>query len=274
MQSIIDHNGVERFLGNNVPEYDDLKYSYVELDESELIPESQWGDLIALYPEGLDDPYLPPVHDQDGIGQCNADASVALIEYCRAKAGLPYVQLSAADLYHRINGGSDRGSLLEDALEELRLRGVGTAATCGTLWQGRGQKLATPEERKQFMVLEWTVAKSYAALMTLVFRGFSVNSGVMWYPNFTPDGDGWLPSRGSGSPGGHAVFGYKPVMRPGRGSGGMQYGIAHQNSWKETWGLKGRCVFPQEIYGGPVGGWFAARLVTTESQDTPAPSGV
>lgn len=262
MLSIIDDAGVQRFLGN-LP--GPLRYSWREMDASDVIPRSEWPALIAQWGEGPEDPDLPYVHDQDGIGQCNADASVGCIELARARAGLPFVKLSAADLYHRINGGSDRGSMLEDALEELKLRGVGTAATCGTLWQGRSQVQADAAERSRFKVLEWVLLPTFDHLMSACLRRFPLNSGIMWYGNYKPDGDGWLPARGSGSPGGHAVMGYKPAMR------GSQFGIWHQNSWTAQWGLGGKAVFPESVYGGPVGGWFALRVVTTEDGDIPAP---
>jgi hypothetical protein len=269
MLSFVDDTGIERFMGNLMPE-SGLAYAWDYFADADVIPRGEWPALIQAFPAGPDDPTLTYVHDQDGVGQCNCDCSVAIVETCRIRAGLPAVKLSAADLYDRINGGQDQGSLLEDALEELRTRGVGTAETCGTLWK-RGMRQASAEERARFKALEWVLCPTFDHLMSASIRGWLINSGIMWHSNFKPDGDGWLPSRGSGQPGGHSVMGYKPAMREGRG--GTEFGIWHQNSWTAQWGVGGRCVFPESAYKGPVGGWFAIRVVTTEEGDIPAPAG-
>ena len=47
----------------------------------------------------------------------------------RKEQGLVGPLLSPADLYDRINGGRDQGSMLEDAMAELAKNGVGTVAT-------------------------------------------------------------------------------------------------------------------------------------------------
>jgi hypothetical protein len=138
MHSIII-DGVERFLGNRVPTSapDPGKYVvYGDTPQTPLVARSQWEGLVGNYvPDKPDHPNLPYVHDQDGIGQCNPDATTAAEEFTRSVMGLDFVKLSAGDLYGRINGGRDQGSLLEDALAEMDARGVGTAATYGgTLW--------------------------------------------------------------------------------------------------------------------------------------------
>lgn len=265
MLSFIDSNGVERFMGNLEPPQGHLCKAfpvYGDVAEAPMVARSEWPALITQMGSGPEFPFLPPVHDQDGIGQCNADATAAMGESCRLSQGLPLVLLSAADLYDRINGGSDRGSLLEDAMEAATKQGIGTLETCGPLWK-RGMRKATAEERARFRFLEVFTCPTFDHVMSAVLMGFRLNSGIMWYQNYEPDGDGWLPLRGSGSPGGHAVFGYKPAMR------GNAFGIWHQNSWGERWGVAGRCVFPESSYKGPVGGWFAVRSITDEGGVVP-----
>jgi hypothetical protein len=267
MISIIDHTGTERFLGNLVPSGDPSGDwpVYGDSRDTPMFARSEWGDLCAKFSAGSDHPFRPYVHDQDGVGQCNCDATTAVAEHCRAQQGLPFVALSAADLYDRINGGSDRGSLLEDALREMTARGVGTAETCGTLWR-RGMRTASAEERGRFRMLEVFHCPTFGHVFSAALSGFAVNSGIMWREGFQPDGDGWLTGR-TGSQGGHAVYGYKPAMRQGRG--GVEFGIWHQNSWTERWGLRGCVVFPEWAYEGPVGGWFACRLMVDEGGVVP-----
>lgn len=263
MLSIIDHNGVERFLGNNIPEKGLTRAWPVfgDTPETPMILRSQWDQYCD--PARENDPFLPYVHDQDGVGQCNCDATAAAAESSRLHQGLPMVQLSAADLYDRINGGADNGSLLEDAMAEMLKNGIGTVATVGTdIWR-RGMKDAPAAERSRYKVLKAFVCPTFDHVMSAVIAGYRMVSGVMWFNNYTPDSDGWLPTRGTGRPGGHAVFGFAPAKRNG------VYGIWHQNSWTQTWGRNGRCVFPESMYSGDVGGWWAIRSVTDEGGVVP-----
>jgi hypothetical protein len=265
--SIILPDGSARRLGNNRPPVGHLAKFFPEFGTTpaaNLIPRASWPGLIAAFDPGPDFPFLPPVHDQDGIGQCNCDDTTALIESCRCEQGLPYVQLSAADLYDRINGGVDEGSMLEDAMHEAIVNGVGTAATSGTVWH-RGMRQAPAAERARFKVLEALVCPTFDHCMSAVLQGFKLSTGIVWCSNYTPDADGWLPGPGA-DVGGHAIFGYKPAVRSGK------FGIWHQNSWGTGWGLGGRFVIPERAYaGGAVGGWWAVRAVTDEGGQVPQP---
>ncbi len=266
MHTHIDHTGKERFLGNNIPLAGTRSKRwmvYGDTPSAPMVARSQYPALISGMGPWDFHPCLPYVHDQDGVGQCNADATAAAAEFIRECQGLPSIKLSAADLYARINGGGDNGSLLEDAMAEMTGRGIGTAETCGLLWR-HDMRFASEAERARFRVLECWLCPTFDHCMSAVLSGFALISGVMWFDNFKPDGDGWLPARGSGGGGGHAVFGYKPVMRHG------EFGIAHQNSWTPGWGVGGRCVFPERMYSvGDIGGWWAVRQMVTEAGDLP-----
>lgn len=257
-------DGSTRRLGNVAPPDNRLKASWTHFratPDQPVIPRDQWPALVAQFPTGPDHPHLPPVHDQDGVGQCNCDDTTAIVESIRMTMGLPYVQLSAADLYARINGGSDNGSMLEDAMSEMLTRGVGTAATCGTLWH-RGMRTAPDAERARFRVLEAYLCPTFDHCMSAVLMGFRLSTGIPWYDNYTPDSDGWLPAP-RGSSGGHAIFGYKPAARNGK------FGIWHQNSWTASFGIGGRFVIPETAYTQSVGGWWAVRSVTDEGGVVP-----
>lgn len=273
LNRVIDRAGQVRVLGN-IPAKPRLKWKkYGTTPDTPMVPESEWERLIEQFEPGPDFPFLPYVHDQGQVGQCNADDTVAMIESCRMSQGLPFVKLSPADLYHRINGGVDQGSLLEDALAECIKNGVGTAETCGLIWQGTGQRTASAAERARFKVLEAFICPTVKHCMSAVLSGFRLSTGIMWYDNYDVDDQGWLPLKGQCSqpqcPGGHAVFGYKPAMRKGKSR--TYFGIWHQNSWAENWGIAGRGVFPLEAYAGEVGGWWAVRSVTDEGGVVPQP---
>lgn len=236
-----------------------------------MIARSEWADLMKNYSSGNEDQFLPPIHDQGPVGQCCPESAVTMVEYLRARQGLGYVRLSGADLYHRINRGVDQGSLLEDALRELTTNGVGTAATSGTIWKnGVWKGEASSAERKRFRVLEWYECPTFDHIMSALFAGFVVQSGTMWYQShFSVDQDGWLPPR-SGQAGGHAYMSYRPAVRVVGGK--TVYGTWNQNSWGESWpkiGLKGRFAVSEELYNGPVGGWWALRGVVDDGGVVP-----
>jgi len=261
-------------LGNNPPDENKVKLKlplYGSTPQAPLIAETEWKRLIDLMGNDYEHPHLPYVHDQNGVGQCNCDAGTAAIESERIAQGLEPVILSAADLYDRINGGSDNGSTLEDALDKLMNEGVGTKEDCGTTLWKRGFKPATSSQRARFKITQAYLCPTYNHCMSAVMSGFKLVSGIWWYDSYSSPGDGgWLPSPG-GRRGGHAVFGYKPRYRMIGNQ--IQYGIAHQNSWKVTWGIGGRCVFPLSVYQqGGIGGWYAVKGVTDEGGVIPLPA--
>lgn len=232
------------------------------VDKCPMYPRAEWSKYCV--PEAELSPFLPPVHDQDGIGMCNASATAAAVEYTRAVQGLEYVALSGGHLYGRINGGSDSGSLLEDGLAESMRRGIASVAKCDYLnWRRRTAE--ADADGLNYVVLEAYLCPTFDHVMSAAIARFGIISGIMWASNYRPDADGWLPEGGGGG-GGHAVFGYAPAMRNGR------YGVWHQNSWGNWGPRQGRCVFPESVYRGPVGGWWAVRAVTVKGQgDIPAP---
>lgn len=262
LQSIIDDTGHERFLGNLVPLTALMESwpTYGDTAQTPMVPRSRWKEFCD--PSNELHPFLPPVHDQDGIGMCNASAACAALEFRRALQGLPAVKLSGGDLYGRINGGQDRGSLLEDGMRALMRDGVASVEVISYLdWRSRK---ATAADRGRYKVLEAFICPTFDHCMSAVIAGFSLVSGIMWHSNYTPGADGWLP-RPAGRAGGHAVMGYAPACR------GNEFGIWHLNSWGTGWGRNGRVVFPEASYTGPVGGWWAIRSVVDEGGVIPLP---
>lgn len=261
--SIIDSAGEERFLGNLMPPQGvRMKWSvYGTVPDAQVIDESEWKRLIDEAGNNLDMPYLTVVHDQNGFGMCNASATASAIETCRIRQGLSPVKLSGGDLYRRICGGADNGSMLEDGLAESMRNGVASVTACPYLeWR----RAPSNSDAIQYKVLEAFLCPQFPHCISAVLSGFDLISGVMWKNGYEVGDDGWLVLGGGGG-GGHAVHGYKAMYR------GSEYGIAHKNSWSTKWGRNGLCVFPSKMYGGAVGGWWAVRQATTESDDTPAP---
>jgi hypothetical protein len=214
--------------------------------------------------------FLPPVHDQDGVGACNAFASITAVEAARNQAGLPYVALSPGFLYGAINGGSDQGSMLEDGLEWMTTRGTVKVSTIGYLDWRRGRSLmgnaAALAEAKSYRVIEAYECNDFDGMASALQQGFFIIEGLMWFNNFVPDRDGWLPARGAGQAGGHALAGYGLVQRNGL------WGIRTRNSWGSSWGIGGDCVIPESLFDGRIGGFWAVRAVVQTPDAPPTPA--
>ncbi len=254
MNEIILPDGSTRRLGNIVPTHGPAPGTiiYGDTPTTPLIPRSQYDTLLADWDNELDHPLLPYQHDQNGVGQCNPEATTTGMEFRRALQGLPFVKLSPADLYSRINGGGDNGSLLEDSLREATSKGVGTAATSGLLWKnGSWKGAASAAERLQYRA-EAVLCPTFDHCMSAVFNGHPLVSGILWHDNYNPDADGWLPRPGGGA-GGHAIMGFRPRKR------GSTYGIVHRQSWGDSWSprTKNCFVIPETAYDGAIGGWWA-----------------
>ena len=257
-------DGTKVKLGNRVP----LRSGPVRFaaigdggTNTKLIDRSKWPSLLAAY-NSIDwtQPGLPRKKNQNGVGQCNPTAAALAMEHCRARQGLHEVILSPADLYVRINGGHDDGSLLEDALSELQTNGIGTSTTCGDLWkQGYFKGQASAQERNRFRADEVYHCPSFDHQFSAALQGFSLVTGISWYDNYTPDADGWLPEP-NGNYGGHAIFGYKPTVRNGR------YAIWHMQTWGDSYAphTDGSFAIPEDRYDGNIGGCYAIRSVTDE----------
>ena len=264
--NFIDDQGIERSLGNISPAYFAAAHPiYGDAPTQPMISRSEWPKIVAALGNGPDAWYTSPVHDQSVVSMCNASATTSAHETARYRLGLPLVKLSGGDLYHRISGGRDQGSTLEDGLREASTNGMASVDVVPYLdWRGNHGQAAI-DDRKRFVVLEYCLLPTFDHCFSAVAEGFDLISGVLWFNNYKPDSDGWLPARGVGNTGGHAVHGYKPAMRNGH------FGIWHKNSWTPSWGLQGKCVFPEEAYGSQIGGWWGIRSVVREATDIPAP---
>lgn len=204
------------------------------------------------------------IKDQDGVGQCNCEATVYCAEGTRVQTGLKYVELSAANLYGRINGGRDAGSMLEDAIKEINANGVCKATTVGRVeWHPNKWPASWKEEAKQFKILEWWWCPTTAHMFSAIQRGFFCNLGVMWGSSDSPDADGWLPDHVSGRTGGHAICRCSIVNRNGK------WGLGGPNSWSTKWGKEGRMIISEARLKAEENnfGWWAARAVTYSNSD-------
>lgn len=254
-------NNHPRAMGNLPPPAGKVKGQwrvFGTTPNTKLIPRAEWKEVSLAA-------YLPPVHDQDGRGQCNASGVCTGIEGCKIMGGQPYEQLSAGDLYSRINDGVDRGSLLEDGLREACENGVCTTKFVPYVWDGRiYQTQQVKASRARNRVIEAYLCPTFDHAASAIQQGFLVISGILWYDNFTPDRRGWLPLRGTGQAGGHAFCNFSLVKHPDAKYD--TWGLGMQNSWGTTWGIGGQCIVPETLYGQEIGGFWAVRAVVQPTE--------
>lgn len=243
--------GVERRLGcwPRTAEPGEIYPLWGTRPPAKIIPREDWTPVDWSH-------FVDKVLDQDGQGACNAFASVQAVHVLRRMLGLPFVELSAGNLYGRINGGRDAGSTLVDAIRELEKRGVCTAQTVPHLeWQQHRWPKGWEEEAKKFRVQEAYDCPIFDYIASALLCGFVVNVGIMIGHNFEPDRSGWIPPR-RGEAGGHAMCAVGLLRR------GSEWGVKIVNSWGPSWGLDGFAIVPESYFRTPLwtDGW-ALRLV-------------
>jgi hypothetical protein len=275
--SIIDENGVERVLGNLVPASaptGDGWAVYGDLPKTPLFTRAQMLEVVKPKQPFSLRRYIARVTDQDGVGECNLATTVTCLEARRKQKGLRHYDLSAGYAYGFVNGGRDRGSMLEDSVKFMMEHGTcleSTVAFCD--WHSRPRQAAEEAPRFRFMEAYWCPTFDHVA--SAILAGYFVNLGIMWYPNFKTDGDGWLPLTGRGVPGGHSICRAELHVRDDvKGPGGEPYmlGLGGPNNWTTGWGADGYMVIAESLCGGGVGGWWALGECVDEGGSVPGPA--
>jgi len=227
------HDGIEvRRLGLMEQPEHTLKYAWPVMagpdGSPDPIPQADWKPVDLS-------PLVLSIEDQNGVGMCAASGTANTASISRAIAGLGYVKLSAGDLYNRVCGGTDRGSLPEDCLSELLNEGIAPVSVNPYLsWRSTR---ATAADRAPFKGLEAWRCPTASHVATALQMGFPVLIGYLHHDRDEVDRDGWL-SNPRGGAGGHAVCAVGLVQRNG------QWGIKYENSWTAQWGVNGFGILP------------------------------
>ena len=196
----------------------------------QVIKREDWRDVSF-------EAFVPGINDQNGYSSCCPNAAtMALATSLNISCGLK-ADLSVADLYTRINGGSDSGAMLEDALSELVTTGVCStayAAKEGVRDRDAKRKDGYADDRKKYRILlaEW--CPDVDAVGSAIQRGRPVEFGTMVGSDFEPNAEGIIGKKSGKRGGGHAMFlvGAKKI------NGEWYFRVV--NSWGTEWGGAGK----------------------------------
>jgi len=223
-------DGVARYCGLLETPTDVKKLFAPASEKIKLIPESDWKEISGIH-------FIAKILDQDGQNSCTAFSAVQSLMICRARQGLPYVELSAGSVYGPINGGRDAGSNIGEALRQLQNVGACTTATLGHFdWRGARSSSAWKEEAKSYRVDEAVLCGSIEEYVSGLQLGWCGNFGVAANSRFSPDSEGWM--KGSGSGVNHSVLACG-MKKNSKG----QWFVELVNSWG-NWGLGGYAYYP------------------------------
>jgi hypothetical protein len=247
-------DGVERPLGC-LPRQHKVGSLFPTLDTViPLVPEDQWQDTEF-------DEFLWYTYDQNGYGSCNANAACGALLGTRRYAGERDVVLSPGDLYRRINGGRDQGSIIGDAIAELVANGVCDVNTFPEQQWKASPPAGWQQNAAQFKAVEFFDCPTFEHIATAMTNRLFVDHGIDVGNNYVPDENGVIPPyRGGG--GGHAQVGCGLKKINGI------WHIKTKNSWGR-WGLKGTgiCYIPRSYFTGGYNDAWAMRAASHTPQN-------
>jgi hypothetical protein len=254
----IDVGGHRRYLAA-LPYPDFKKKSFPRYkDRFQSVPVSDWKDYSI-------EAWVVGIKDQDGQGSCVGHGSTGALEVARNISGFGATVLSAECCYGQINGGSDNGASVPDALTALRDVGTTTEASIGPLhWQPRGWPSGWKDEAARFKIENGFEINTFEDSVSCVLSTNSpVCIGIDCGRNFNPDNQGVLPDQ-SGSGGGHCLYmvGVKKF--------GSVWKARIVNSWG-MWGDHGMCWMPRSYFDNTNGGHWGIIAAQSDPQDPNKP---
>jgi C1A family cysteine protease len=215
----------------------------------DLILDVPSGLLVTLPPAIDLRPSCPPVYDQGSLGSCTANATAALVQFVRAKHGLPDFVPSRLFIYwheRALEGstGYDSGAQLRDGIKTVANKGVCPEP----IWPYEPARLTVCPSDAAFgaawhdTAIEYrTVRQTLSQMKACLAQGFPFIFGFTVYASFESDtvaSSGIVPMPSTDDPalGGHAAaaVGYDDTTET----------FVVRNSWGEGWGERGYCQMP------------------------------
>ena len=184
------------------------------------------------------------IMNQGSTSSCVGHGSVAGMEIAWKQLGNPPQQFSPFFTYALINGGSDNGAMISDALKELKKYGACPLEDMpkGVMYERQVPKKAY-EQASRFKISQAYQCNSFEEICHAISVGFTVPLGIYVGDNFSDiDKDGVSPlPRGGG--GGHCILGcgVKNTAKYG-------WVIKIQNSWGSSFGENGFCYIQKNHF--------------------------
>lgn len=146
------------------------------------------------------------IKDQNGYGACQGFASAAAVTRARIRRGLNRVDLSGSYAYSLVNGGRDRGSMLEDGMRVCAERGYATEATVprNAIYRTRYDTAKADAEALRFRAFEVYAVRTHDELFSALALGFDCVVAVHADNGFMRLDSRGVAQGGNGS-GNHAV---------------------------------------------------------------------
>ena len=206
-------------------------------------PMLSMDDIIALAKRGGRTrgrerfPFAQFGSNQRSTNACQGHASANAVTRARVRRHLEYVKLSGAYAYSLVNGGRDRGSMLEDGMQACEVNGYATAETVP--WDKIYPHLYNVGKAKaealRFKAREVYAVRTELALFSALASGFDCVVAVHADNGFMSLDQRGVALGGNG-PGNHAVccddLWYDDATN--------ELIADHCNSWDVTYGDQGR----------------------------------
>ena len=203
------------------------------------------------------------VMNQGSTSSCVGHGSVAGMEIAYKQLGNPSQQFSPFFTYALINGGSDNGAMISDALKALKKYGACPLDDMpkGAMYERQIPKKAY-EQASRFKVSQAYQCDSFEEVCQAISVGFTVPLGIYVGNNFGDlDSDGVSPlPRGGG--GGHCILGcgLKKTSKYG-------WVIKIQNSWGSNFGENGFCYIQKNHFKYMDPDAFAIQAIIDDPKD-------
>lgn len=195
--------------------------------------------------------YCPQVENQLSLSSCVANATVGALETLRSIAGVSHVDFSRLFLYYNARlrhsaQGVDNGTQIRHCMASLTLDGVTTESN----WAYNTSLVNTRPSWSAYRSAYFNKLSGYYRISSLdlvsdiktsLNSKHSVVISVEVDGSFqTIDSSGVYNSRGGNILGRHAmlIVGYDDIQRR----------LIVRNSWGETWGDKGYCYIPYQLF--------------------------
>jgi hypothetical protein len=235
--------GHRRFLACLPPRADFGGFPKFRARAVPVVPRAQWKpiDRRWLFPAG------EFILDQDGIGSCVANGSAAALRKARYISGMGQgdIPLSPGALYAQINGGSDNGAVISDALTALQQTGTCRYGLVGeTPFYLNQLPAGWKDDARHFRISQAYHCQSFDEIGSALQLGFIVVYGIQVGSNFESFDRYGVAGHSSG-PGNHCMHADGMTqLADGR------WVIDNANSWGATWGpsADGRCYLCEDHF--------------------------